>query len=169
MNACDRLPAVELRDARDGRPVRLRAPELGSMILFFPHVGDCAPCRSWLTTLSGAETVFRNWEGRLIVVVAGAREEAAGAVPGVEENPHLYVVEDADGALARTFGTSGDAALVIADRFGECFHAVRATAEDHDPLPDFDEVKEWLTFLAIQCPECGVPDTAGHGGWKVTR
>lgn len=167
MKPCDRLPFAEVRDSRTGRSVRLSAPELGSSVLFFPHSIDCARCRTYLTELSDARDIFRNWDGRLIAVIPGNPDEAAKFAPVIDER--LSVVSDPDGALAGRLGASEEANLLITDRFGECFHAARADTQSHESLPDIEEVKQWLIFLGTQCPECGVPDTAADGGWIVTR
>jgi peroxiredoxin len=163
----ERIPALELRDARDERKVRLRAPELGSMVLWFPHAVDCVGCRRYLDQLSAAETAFRHWDGRLIAVLPGTPEAAVAAAATSRNHSRFSIVADPERALARSLGLSGDADLLIADRFGECFHAARAAEGDHDALPAPDEVERWLTYLGTQCPECGVPDTAADGEWEV--
>jgi hypothetical protein len=177
MNRGDRLPSLTLADARDGRPVRLRAPELGSVLLFLLHGADCEPCRAYLRGLADADDVFRIWGARRIAVVPG---EAAEEEPGVGAGASFPVAADPDAALRAVLGSEpGGAALVIADRFGECYHvtllpgsdhgagADHGAGPDHGVLPGPEEIEAWLSFLGTQCPECGVPDSAGLGEWDL--
>jgi hypothetical protein len=49
-------------------------------------------------------------------------------------------------------------AVFVTDRFREIF-AAYLPARGHG-LPSVKEILEWLVFINIQCPECGVPEWA---------
>jgi hypothetical protein len=79
---------------------------------------------------------------------AGAPERfRSGGGPRV-----LLLVHSADGE---------EAALVIADEWGEVYSVADAGTGHRFPTPP--EIIEWVRFLAIQCPECEGPE----GEWKT--
>ena len=45
--------------------------------------------------------------------------------------------------------------IYITDRFGEVFAVYRGKRET---MPSAQEIIKWLTFINIQCPECGHPE-----------
>jgi hypothetical protein len=62
-----------------------------------------------------------------------------------DEEAEVIVAEDTE--LHR-------AAICIADRYGEVYFS----AFFSDTVPSADSVLEWLRFIEIQCPECGVSE-----------
>src|SRR5690606_13737547 len=88
-----------------------------------------------------------DWDGRVLVVVPEALEQAAGV------RSDFAVVADVHGEAARRCGLHGGGAMVIADQWGEVFF-VEAGGEGMHNWPPAEEVVEWLRFMAIQCPEC---------------
>jgi peroxiredoxin len=70
---------------------------------------------------------------------------------------------DADGRIHRSVGATDAVgrpapSVFVTDRFREIF-AVYLPARGHG-LPSVKEILEWLVFINIQCPECGVPEWA---------
>lgn len=177
MNPGERFPAPILRDARHGGEVPLRAPARGSVVLFLSHGTGCERCQAYVAELASADDTFRIWGGRGIAVISDEREAAAAAVPDLAA-PRFSVVADAAGGLPDRLGLRPPA-LLVSDRFGECYAcygpecggdtpAASTGEKEEDPhasLPELGAVTEWLSFLGTQCPECGVPDTAGRGEW----
>lgn len=168
----DRLPAASLPSATTGRPVPLREPAAGSVaILALPaepeRFADYA--RAFVLPRPG----YHYWAGRPIVLIPGSPEAAARAaaalgLPGEDEDPSggRRVLVDVDGALRRRWRIpAADAAVIIADRWGEVYAAM--TGSDPGELPGPDAVDEWLRFLSTQCPECGVIDEPGPGEWAI--
>jgi peroxiredoxin len=47
-------------------------------------------------------------------------------------------------------------AVFIADRYGALYAST--TAVDADELPSAREIRDWLWFIEIQCPECFPPE-----------
>jgi peroxiredoxin len=70
------------------------------------------------------------------------------------------VLLDVDGTIHRKVGAI-DAmgrpapAVFITDRFREIYAAYLMA---HTALPDAQEILDWLVFINIQCPECGVSE-----------
>jgi peroxiredoxin len=68
------------------------------------------------------------------------------------------VLVDEETRVHRTVGASDAAgrpapAVIVTDRFREIYAAWHGSA-----LPGAQEILDWLVFINIQCPECGVPD-----------
>lgn len=162
MRPGDRLPVGEYRDRRDGRLVRLRDQSLGSPVVFVAHGPDCEGCRRYLGELAGLDEACRLWDGRRVAFLPDGEGEP---VPGEEAgfDPPFPLVAPA-GEAARRLADPGNAALIVADRFGECFHVDEVGPHHHAGLPRGREIESWLRFIAVQCPECGVPDSAGDAG-----
>lgn len=154
-----RLPAREAQDPRSGRTVRLRDQARGSIVLFVPHGPECEGCRAYLGTLAGLDEACRLWDARRIAV---ARGDVAGLRPS---DPPFPGLADPGGDLVSRLAAPGHASLIVADRFGECFHVDEVGPDDHEGLSTAAEIESWLRFIAIQCPECGVPDTVNPGEW----
>jgi hypothetical protein len=136
------LPDVELRSVPDGVPDSLGRHTGSTTVLFTVHSASCAACRDYLAMLADASAEFQAWDARLLVIVPASPPEAAtlrapfGQVLGDE---HLRIADPAS------------ASLIVADRYGQVFHAVRA-GTSHD-LPPRRELDEWLKFLGTLCPE----------------
>lgn len=90
---------------------------------------------------------------------AGASGEAAnrgaGGV-GAGQRRTISVVTEPEGEAEHCGVRGGEDAILIADRWGEVYYGARG--DSPAALPDASEIREWLQFLATQCPECGVPD-----------
>ena len=70
---------------------------------------------------------------------------------------------DAGGSIHRAVGATDATgrpapAVFVTDRFREIFAAYLPARGPG--LPDVKEILEWLVFINIQCPECGVPEWA---------
>ena len=71
------------------------------------------------------------------------------------------VLVDDDGHVHRTVGATDAAgkpapAVFVTDRFREIFTAY--LPGDGSTLPGAKDILDWLVFINIQCPECGVPE-----------
>lgn len=150
----DLLSGVTLPSLTGGAAANLRSGR-GPRALVILHSGRCPECLHYVgTELVGALDQVREWGGRLAVVVPGgpgdARELARIVPAGIE------LLGDPEARLA-----SGRAAVVIVDEWGEVYFASGA-AGAHD-LPGSLDIRDWIRFLAIQCPECEGPE----GGWRT--
>lgn len=82
------------------------------------------------------------------------------ARPGPKVFPTLL---DAGGRIHRAVGATEAAgraapAVFVTDRFREIFAAYLPGRRSG--LPGAQEILDWLVFINIQCPECGVPEWA---------
>ena len=70
---------------------------------------------------------------------------------------------DGEGRIHRALGARDAAgrpapAVFVTDRFREIFAAY--LPGHGSGLPDVQEILDWVAFINIQCPECGVPEWA---------
>lgn len=158
------MPPLPLPDGAGigGRMSRRRLTRAASVVAFLPDDEPEAGA-AYVARLADRGDRFRLWSGRAIVV---ASDETLAAGRHTGDRAALVVLGDPEGETRRRWGLdASDAALFIADRWGQIYHAdVGAHVGD---LVDADEIEEWLKYLATQCAECGVPDEPGHGDWAA--
>ncbi len=163
-----RLPALRLATVSGAQiDVRLGGRDASVIVL----VDDDAMERAtaFLERLARAAPEFRVWGGRILGVVRPAdRAPGESADPsivrawaGLEQRLGFPLLLDREGRTRDW--TPAAAAVLVADRFGDVYHVAEG-AELWD-LTTPSELEDWLRFLATQCPECGVPDSPGHGEW----
>lgn len=150
----DLLPSALLPSLTGGAVADLRSGR-GPRALLTVHSAGCPECRQYVASeFARAFAQVGEWGGRLAVIVPGNPGEApelAEIVPaGIE------LLRDPEAGLA-----SGRAQVVIADEWGEVFFVEDAGAA-HD-LPGSLDIRDWIRFLAIQCPECEGPE----GAWRT--
>ena len=170
LKAGGRLPVVTLTSVASGKQISLREPAAGApAILSLPPSPD--RFAEYARTFAAKRPGYTNWAGRPVVLVPGdlANASAAAADAGLTGADggigETTVLVDADGSLRRGWGLADDvAAVIVADRWGEVYAVAAGT--DPSELPGPDAIDEWLRFLAMQCPECGVIDEPGLGEWR---
>ena len=158
--AGDRLPPLPGGAGGEGRGRRGLGRE-AAVVVFLP-IGEPDVGAEYVARLAGRGDRFRLWGGRVVV----AAPDPEPVMPRLTGDQPFDVLADPRGETRRRWGLDeADAALFVADRWGQIFHA--EVASDTDRLSDADEVEEWLKYLATQCAECGVPDEPGHGDWAA--
>lgn len=140
----DIVPPLTLAPASGGAEVRLPGGHQASLLVF-AHPEACRPCADYLGELADAVEDLRGWGTRLVAV----------APPDPPDLP-FPVVGDEGGAARRRLGIGDDeAAVVLADRWGEVFE-VAAIDDAHDfPLPR--HLIESAKIVDVSCGECNVP------------
>jgi hypothetical protein len=145
-----RLPALTLNGPAGAVP--LRAPAAGSRVLLLVRDADLERARPFIAMLEQSLPELRDWYADALLVTEHATPETALPVANAEH--------DAWSALGVR---PGENALIIADRWGEVYFARQARSFTDWPPPP--RIEEWVRFLAMQCPECGVIDEPGYGEW----
>ena len=131
--------------------------------------------RSNLVVVFAADTIGERPVTTLLEVLLSCTEELAMEAAQVfvivtapriaaERGPRgLPTLLDNGGHIHRAVSATDAAgrpapAVFVTDRFREIFAAY---LPGHRPgLPSAKEILEWLVFINIQCPECGVPEWA---------
>lgn len=188
----ERLPALRLPAATGDGRVRLRPRGRdASVLLLFEGPGhEPSDLRPYLAALTASVPEMRRWDGRLLLVADGGPPEPLsvppdrGRPPG-QSRPGLSLLIDEARTLRRRLGLEeAGTVLLIADRWGEIYHAAARAGSASDPssgepppdegaetpaeaapLPSPAAIIEWLKYLTTQCPECGVIDAPGYGAW----
>jgi hypothetical protein len=155
-----KLPDVPIAPAGSPRPARLLGLRRDAALLLTVHE-RCTACDDMLLSLATRIAEFRAWGGR-VIVLACAADEALRLDMAIGGQLTCATIDAAD--AARIGMVPGSPGAHVIDRFG----AVYAGFEPGDAhaFPEGVEVEEWFRFLATQCPECGVPDAPGGGGWE---
>jgi peroxiredoxin len=162
----DRLPKLDLPQAPQGTAFDL--PRMGreSRILFFSHGTGCAACRTYLEGLLSKSREFEDWDSKIIAVLPVDLEEANRLYQQLASE--FPVLADPGGAARTRFGIAeGEVGIFVADRYGVIWYTDRA--REATGLPQPEEMETRARFLAVQCPECGVPDQPVHGEWGWSR
>lgn len=144
-----RLPSVTLPALSSERSVSLRGPSRQSTVLVFPHP-DCSACRQELQGLTEIHDDLDDWATTPMAVVTEADRDLADALP------YPVLLDDEGQARDRCGLAEREAAVVVADPWGEIYEVSRA-GDDH-AFPAGDELVSWARYLSTRCPECGVPD-----------
>lgn len=139
-----RLPALVLPAAAGGAALDVR-PARGPRALVQLHDGACSECLAQVARIAARLDAIVEWGADVVVISPNAVRDSAG----------LPVLVDSEGAMV-----TGRLCVVIADEWGEIFHATEGGSV-HDVIAA-DEVVEWVKFVAIQCPECENPE----GPWR---
>jgi len=100
---------------------------------------------------------FADEDAEILVFTVGTAQDASK----VKRELHLplHVFADEQRRVHHALGAHDETgiavpAVVVADRYGEVFNVWR-TAEG-GTLPTVDEILDWLRFINLDCPECGV-------------
>ncbi len=132
------LPDIELPAGRTGTPFPLRPPPKATTVLVSLHSAACQGCRRYVDGLAASAPEFLVWDARLVVVVPGSARFHA-----------LFGTVLAD--PAHQVSSAEDAAVIVADRYGQIFDECHAGAGHR--LPEPRQIEEWLKFLGTLCPE----------------
>lgn len=141
-----RLPAIQLPELTGAGPIGLQSAGRVATVAVTVH-GCCARCADYIHALRAHEQDVRDWDGRVLVIIADDAEPDGSAYPATGA---FRTVLDVDARLRRAGATTP--AVLIADQWGE-IHAVEPAGAEHDFIAP-EEVVSWLRYLAIQCPEC---------------
>ena len=145
-----RLPALTLRGPHGDVP--LRSPQQGSRVLLLVRDEALDRARPYIGALERSLAELREWNGSALLVTE--RAVADTALPAARAEPETWV------ALGIR---EGESALIIADRWGDVYSSQQSRS--FADLPSTEQIEEWIRFLAMQCPECGVIDEPGYGEW----
>ena len=145
-----RLPALTLSGPHGAVP--LRSPQQGSRVLLLVRDDALERARPYLSALEQRMAELREWYGSTLLVTERVLPDSA--LPAARAEPETWV------ALGIREGAS---ALIIADRWGDVYSSQQSRS--FDDLPSTAQIEEWIRFLAMQCPECGVIDEPGYGEW----
>ena len=130
-----------------------------NVVLIFCRVGRSESVRNLLRDLSKWYREFVSEDAELFAVIQGERHKAgelnrSGLLP-------YPVLMDTEGHVHDRFGAPVPAQdplpmVCVADRYGEIRHVCRAG--DPKTSCGAQEILDWVRFINLECPECGVSD-----------
>lgn len=145
------LPAI------DGSPVFLESyrGRTNLVVVFAGGIRDESSVTVMLQQL-GAQTEALALEAAEVLVAvtsrpAAVRQRLRGFPVLVDDGAHIHRSVGATDAAGRPAP-----AVFVTDRFREIFAAY--LPGPGSTLPGAKEILDWLAFINIQCPECGVPE-----------
>jgi len=140
------LPNLRLVDGDDaGTDLR---PSSQALLVVFVHPGRCPACASYLGEAEGSLDDLRSWGTALVGVVPAGEPPVEAGFP---------VLTDEGGESRRRLGIgAGEAAVLLADRWGEVFEVATFGPEHGLPLPR--QLVESAKIVDLSCGECNVPD-----------
>lgn len=151
----ERLPALAL-ETLDGQLIDLHRTRHETSVLVFLHPG-CDDCVGYLARVEAWADRLEAWSGRVLPVAPDAEQAEQ-----IRRNAASTPLVDADGrARVAARLADGEAAVIVADRFGTVYRSVPA-GEGHE-LIDPGDLFEEIRYMGSQCPECGVPDEPLRG------
>ena len=127
------------------------------VIVFAADITEASPVSGLLQQLRLRAAELTAELAQVLVIVTSPQMAAQHGSIGF---PMLL---DEGGQIHRALG-AGDAAgrlgsaVFVTDRFREIFAAY--LPGEGSGLPSAQEILDWLVFINIQCPECGVPEWA---------
>jgi len=151
IGAGDLLPRLTL-DGPDG-PRSAPWPGNQATLLVLVHPGSCPECTGYLDEVAGAVDDLRSWGTQVVGVTSGSLPDLPFVVLG-----------DGDGACRRRLGIAdGEAAVLLADRWGEVNEVATFGADHGFPLPR--QLVESAKIVDVSCGECNVPGPE----WRETE
>jgi hypothetical protein len=127
------------------------------VIVFAADIGEESPVSGLLQQLRLRAAELTAELAQVLVIVTSpqmaARHGSIGFPTLLDEGGQIHralVAGDAAGRLGP--------AVFVTDRFREIFAAY--LPGQGSKLPGAQEILDWLVFINIQCPECGVPEWA---------
>jgi peroxiredoxin len=130
-----------------------------NLVLFFFHSPACLPCRHLLRDLSTGCSEYHELNTEVLGISQAGIEELRQLQHDL--GLQFPLLSDTDGRVVDTYlghlrSRLLDTAVFVADRYGALYS--KTTAADADELPSEREIRDWLWFIEIQCPECFPPE-----------
>jgi peroxiredoxin len=133
-----------------------------NLVLVFAGEGVGNPDLKVLAEIAADHNRFQDEQTQVLAIMQCTQERAARIRQ--EANLPFPLLVDEDGRTHRSAGAADKSghpaiAIYVTDRFGEVFAVYRAA--EGQTMPSAQEIIKWLTFINIQCPECGHPEWPG--------
>jgi peroxiredoxin len=149
------IPAFQL-PSTEGRPLGPREfRHRRNLILLFLREASPPSSQGLLKTLARWYPKLKALQAEVLVVVPG-EERAAWEVHRQLRLPFPFLFDPQDRVAPLCLGAEPDRpAVLLLDRYNVPW--VRLEPRGEGEL-EIREAADWLEFIGVQCPECGVPD-----------
>lgn len=132
-----------------------------SLAILLFHDLTCAACRDLLLNIAHHYSAYRHAETEVLAIATNNHPDT---VPSLRQFAEQYAIPfpilwDQQKTLQQAyFGEVAEPSPVgifICDRFCELY--MQAVANDADQLPAEAEIRSWVEFVDMECPECFPP------------
>lgn len=143
-----------------GQPISLSDYRGRSNLVLVLAGGDSGnPDLEILTEIATNYAQFREEQAEVLAILQCDRERAV-RIAHQTSLPFPLLVDE-DGRIHRATGAVDRSnhpaiATYVTDAFGEVFAVYRMA--DGQTMPSVQEIVKWLSFINMQCPECGHPE-----------
>lgn len=165
LNVRDLIPQFELPAVNRSKPIGpWDYKQNQHLVLLFLHGWDCGPCQQLVQDLAKNYSAYRTAETEVLVLFPESLtdlKENLNQQADRDPIPFPVLSDEVGKARSRYFsGDQSDSAhpvgLFICDRFGELYH--KTLADEADQLLSEPEIRDWVTFIDMRCPECFPPE-----------
>ena len=160
MKAGDMLPSFSLPGVNvPGHVSPWDYKQHKNLVLFFFHDRECAPCLRLLRELAQGYEEYRRLNAEILAIVGGELQDLSKLQHGLQLP--FPLLSDPGAAVFASYEEWSDGArpafgVFIADRWGALF--MKIVGSDAEQIPGDSEIRGWLSFIEIQCPECFPPE-----------
>jgi peroxiredoxin len=160
MKAGDMLPSFSLRGVNvPGHVSPWDYKQHKNLVLFFFHDRECAPCLRLLRELAQGYEEYRRLNAEILAIVSSELQDLSRLQH--ELQLPFPLLSDPGAAVFASYGEWGggvrpEFGVFIADRWGALF--MKTVGSDAERFPRDSEIRGWLSFIEIQCPECFPPE-----------
>lgn len=132
-----------------------------SLVIFLFHHAACNACRELLLELSQHYQTYRACEADILAIATGWQLNGVEHLKEFADNHAIPfpVLWDQQGQVSNNYlpekTDRSSVGVFVCDRYGELY--MQAVADEADELPDEHEIRSWVEFVDMQCPECFPP------------
>jgi peroxiredoxin len=131
-----------------------------TLAIFLFHHAACHACCNVLLSLAQQHQIYRTLEAEVLAVSTAWQLDGVESLQKFAERHAIPfpILWDQQGQVSCAYLGKTDRSPVgifVCDRFGELY--MQAVADEADQLPDEHEIRSWVEFVDMQCPECFPP------------
>ena len=130
-----------------------------NLVLILFRNPSCRPCLRLLRELAARYEEYRQLNAEILVII-GSGLEKLGELQNELKLP-FPLLSDFNAIVLDSYAEEGTGAnpefgVLITDRWGALFS--KTISSEMKNLPAEAEIREWLSFIEIQCSECFPPE-----------
>ena len=130
-----------------------------NLVLILFRDPSCQPCLRLLRELAARYEEYRQLNAEILVII-GSDLEQLSELQNELKLP-FPLLSDSDAVVLDSYAEEGTGArpefgVLITDRWGALFS--QTISSEMKNLPAEGDIREWLSFIEIQCPECFPPE-----------
>lgn len=132
-----------------------------SLVIFLFHHATCSACRELLLSLSQHYQAYRACEAEILAVATCCQSDGIEHLQEFadQHNIPFPILWDQQGRVSSNYlkekTDRSRVGVFVCDRFGELY--MQSVADEANELPDEHEIRSWVEFVDMQCPECFPP------------